>query len=450
MGLREHVPGRIGLVSLGCPKNLVDSERILSRLRAEGYEIATDYHGADLVIVNTCGFLDSARAESLGAIREAMAENGRVIVTGCMGGEAEGIRAMFPDLLAVTGAEQYEKVVDAVHRVLPPAHDPRFDLLPPQGIRLTPRHYAYLKISEGCDHRCSFCIIPRLRGPLRSRPLHRVLREAERLVEAGVEELLVISQDTGAYGRDLGHPDVEWRGRTYRTDIIGLVRALGGLGAWVRLHYVYPYPRVDALIDEMLAGNVLPYLDIPFQHASPAVLWAMRRPGRSERTLERIREWRQRCPELALRSTFLVGFPGESENDFEMLLDWLREAELDRVGCFAYEDVEGAAANRLPGHLPQEIRLERRRRLMEVQAEISARRLRRRIGDEVRVIVDEAEDDGAIGRSYAEAPEIDGVVHLHAAGGLRPGDLVWARIIGSDSHDLCAEPAVGEDELCIP
>ena len=445
---KEAKPGRaaravprIGLVSLGCPKALVDSERIVSRLRAEGYELSASYEDADLVLVNTCGFLDSAREESLEAIAEALAENGRVVVTGCLGVEAERLRARFPNLLAVTGPQQFEAVMEAVHRVLPPRHDPRLDLLPPGGLRLTPRHYAYLKIAEGCDHRCRFCIIPRLRGPLRSRPAAHVLHEAERLVEAGVRELLVIAQDTGAYGHDLGHAVSRFRGEAIRAHILDLARALGRFGVWVRLHYLYPYPHLDALLPLMEEGAILPYLDIPFQHASPAVLRAMRRPARQDRMLERIHRWRERCPELVIRSTFLVGFPGETEADFDRLLDWLEEAELDRVGCFAYEDVEGAAANRLPGHLPREVREERRRRLMERQEAISARRLQRRVGDEMRVLIDEGGEDVALGRTYADAPEIDGRVHVARPGGLRPGDLVWVRITAADAHDLYGEPA---------
>ncbi len=445
---KEAKPGRaaravprIGLVSLGCPKALVDSEYILSRLRAEGYELSASYEDADLVLVNTCGFLDSAREESLEAIAEALAENGRVVVTGCLGVEAERLRARFPNLLAVTGPQQFEAVMEAVHRVLPPRHDPRLDLLPPGGLRLTPRHYAYLKIAEGCDHRCRFCIIPRLRGPLRSRPAAHILHEAERLVEAGVRELLVIAQDTGAYGRDLGHAVSRFRGEAIRAHILDLARALGRFGVWVRLHYLYPYPHLDALLPLMEEGAILPYLDIPFQHASPTVLRAMRRPARQDRMLERIRRWRELCPELVIRSTFLVGFPGETEADFDHLLDWLEEAELDRVGCFAYEDVEGAAANRLPGHLPREVREERRRRLMERQEATSARRLQRRVGDEMRVLIDEAGEDVALGRTYADAPEIDGRVHVARPGGLRPGDLVWVRITAADTHDLYGEPA---------
>ncbi len=437
-------PPRIGLVSLGCPKALVDSERILARLRAEGYELSASYEKADLVLVNTCGFLDSAKEESLEAIGEAVTANGRVIVTGCLGVEANRIRERFPAVLAITGPQQYEAVIEAVHAALPPRHDPRFDLLPPEATKLTPRHYAYLKIAEGCDHRCSFCIIPKLRGPLASRPAAHLLHEAERLVEAGVEELLIIAQDTGAYGRDLGHAVSSFRGEEIRAHIVDLARALGRFGIWVRLHYLYPYAHLDALLPLMLEGAILPYLDIPFQHASPAVLRAMRRPARQERMLERLRRWREACPELVVRSSFVVGFPGETEEDFSLLLDWLEEAQLDRVGCFAYEDVAGAAANRLPGHLPPAIREERRRRLMERQERISARKLARRVGQELRVLIDEDGEDVAVGRSYADAPEIDGRVHVAKPAGLKPGDLVWVRVAASDAHDLYGEPVTGE------
>ncbi len=437
-------PPRIGLVSLGCPKALVDSERILARLRAEGYELSASYEKADLVLVNTCGFLDSAKAESLEAIGEAVAGNGRVIVTGCLGVEAARIRERFPTILAITGPQQYEAVIEAVHAALPPRHDPRFDLLPPEGTKLTPRHYAYLKIAEGCDHRCSFCIIPKLRGPLASRPAAHVLHEAERLVKAGVKELLIIAQDTGAYGRDLGHAVSSFRGEEIRAHIVDLARALGRFGIWIRLHYLYPYAHLDALLPLMLEGAILPYFDIPFQHASPAVLRAMRRPARQERMLERLRRWRETCPELVVRSSFVVGFPGETEEDFSLLLDWLEEAQLDRVGCFAYEDVAGAAANLLPGHLPPAIREERRRRLMEHQERISAGKLERRVGQELRVLIDDGGEDVAVGRSYADAPEIDGRVHVAKPAGLKPGDLVWVRIAASDAHDLYGEPVAGE------
>ncbi|HEY8519912.1 MAG TPA: 30S ribosomal protein S12 methylthiotransferase RimO [Gammaproteobacteria bacterium] len=430
---------RIGFVSLGCPKALVDSERILSRLRAEGYETAADYAGADLVVVNTCGFLDSARDESLEAIGEALAENGRVIVTGCLGAEADTIREAHPGVLAVTGPHQYEAVMQAIHEALPPPHDPFLDLIPPQGIRLTPRHYAYVKISEGCNHRCSFCIIPRLRGKLASRAAADVLTEAERLVKAGVRELLIISQDTSAYGSDLGYAPSAWRGRSVPARITELCAALAELGVWVRLHYVYPYPHVDELVELMAEGKLLPYLDVPFQHASPTVLKAMRRPAADAKTLERIRRWREAVPELTVRSSFIVGFPGETERDFEHLLEWLEEAELDRVGCFRYEPVRDAAANALPGAVPEAVKEERWHRLMAAQQAISARRLARKVGGTIDVIVDEIEGDQALGRSAGDAPEIDGRVYLPATG-LRPGGIVRARVTGSDEYDLWAEP----------
>ena len=431
---------KIGFVSLGCPKALVDSERILSQLRAEGYETAADYAGADVVVVNTCGFLDSAREESLQAIGEALAENGRVIVTGCLGAEAATIRAAHPDVLAVTGPHQYEAVVEAVHRVLPPPHDPFVDLIPPQGVKLTPRHYAYLKISEGCNHRCSFCIIPRLRGGLVSRDANDVLGEAERLVGAGVRELLVISQDTSAYGVDLRYRASEWRGRSVPARLTELCEALGELGAWVRLHYVYPYPHVDELIPLMAAGKILPYLDVPFQHASPKVLKSMRRPAAEARTLQRIREWRSAVPDLTIRSTFIVGFPGETERDFELLLQWLEEAELDRVGCFRYEPVRDAAANELPGAVPEEVKDERWHRFMTAQQAISARRLQTRVDREIDVIVDEVDGDQALARSTADAPEIDGRVYLSAGRKMRPGSIVKARVTAADEYDLWADP----------
>jgi len=424
------------MVSLGCPKALVDSERILTRLRAEGYAISPDYAGAEAVIVNTCGFLDSARAESLEAIGEALAENGRVIVTGCLGAEAELVRAAHPRVMAVTGPHQYEAVLDAVHAAVPPAPDPKIDLIPPAGIRLTPRHYAYLKISEGCNHACRFCIIPQLRGKLVSRPAGAVLREAERLVDAGVRELLVISQDTSAYGTDLGHAASDWRGAAVPAHVVDLARALGRLGAWVRLHYVYPYPHVDRLIPLMAEGLVLPYLDIPFQHASPAVLRAMRRPAAAEKTLERIRAWRREVPGLALRSTFVVGFPGETEEDVDLLLDWLEEAEIDRVGCFAYENVAGAAANHLPGHVPEAVKAERWERVMEAAQAISARRLARKVGTAIDAIVAEAGPDGAVGRSTGDAPEVDGTVAIADGAALRPGDIVRVRVTGATDYDL--------------
>ena len=434
---------KVGFVSLGCPKALVDSERILSQLRAEGYETAADYAGADVVVVNTCGFLDSARAESLDAIGEALAENGRVIVTGCLGAEAKTIRDAHPNVLAITGPHQYEAVVSAVHDAVPAPHDPFVNLVPPQGVKLTPRHYAYLKISEGCNHRCSFCIIPRLRGDLVSRPAADVLGEAERLVRAGVRELLVISQDTSAYGVDVKYKESQWHGRAVPARITDLAAALGELGAWVRLHYVYPYPHVDQLIPLMAQGKVLPYLDVPFQHASPKILKAMKRPAAEAKTLQRIRDWRTAVPELTIRSTFIVGFPGETEQDFQLLLDWLEEAELDRVGCFRYEPVQDAAANALPNAVPEEVKEERWHRFMAAQQKISARRLQRRVGKDIAVIVDEIDGEQALGRSMADAPEIDGRVYLPAGKGakkLKMGDVLTARVTAADEYDLWAEP----------
>jgi ribosomal protein S12 methylthiotransferase len=429
---------RIGFVSLGCPKALVDSERILTRLRAEGYETAPSYEDADLVVVNTCGFIDEAVDESLEAIGEAMAANGRVLVTGCLGAKPDTIRARHPGVLGITGPHAYEQVMAAVHEHLPPAHDPFQDLVPPQGIRLTPRHYAYLKISEGCNHKCSFCIIPSLRGKLASRPIGEVMREAEGLVRAGVRELLIISQDTSAYGADIQYLPDTWQGNRYETRFLDLAQALGELGVWVRMHYVYPYPHVDKVLPLMAEGKVLPYLDIPFQHASPAVLKRMRRPAASENTLDRIRAWRDICPELALRSTFIVGFPGETDEDFELLLDWLEEAQLDRVGCFRYSPVEGAAANGLAAPVPDEVKEERWQRFMETAAEISADRLAARVGGIEPVIVDgtDAGEDLAFARSRGDAPEIDGRVLIAGGGGLRPGDIVEVEITGADDYDL--------------
>jgi len=427
---------KVGFVSLGCPKALVDSERILTQLRAEGYEVAPSYEAADVVVVNTCGFIDAAVDESLDAIGEALEHNGRVIVTGCLGARPERILARHPRVLKVTGPQAYEEVVSAVHEHLPPRHDPFFDLLPPQGVRLTPRHYAYLKIAEGCNNRCSFCIIPAMRGKLASRRIDDVLREAERLAHAGVKELLVISQDTSAYGADIRYAPGSWRGNTYESRCIDLARALGELGVWVRLHYVYPYPHVDALIPLMAGGRVLPYLDIPFQHGSAAVLKRMRRPAHAVDTLARIRTWRAACPSLTLRSTFIVGFPGETEAEFQELLAWLEAAELDRVGCFKYSPVEGAAANALPDHVPPQVQEERYARFMERAAAISARRLRARVGERVRVLVDEVTPDGALARSAAEAPQIDGVVRIAAAGKLRAGDWAEVQIVGADAYDL--------------
>jgi ribosomal protein S12 methylthiotransferase len=427
---------KVSFVSLGCPKALVDSERIITRLRAEGYELTRAHAGADLAIVNTCGFLDSAQAESLAAIGAALAENGKVIVTGCMGAEPEKITQRYPAVLAVTGPQQYESVVEAVHRVAPPAHDPFLDLLPPQGIKLTPRHYAYLKISEGCNNRCTFCIIPKLRGDLASRPAADVLREAERLVAAGVKELLVISQDTSAYGVDLKYAASVWNGRDVAAKFIALVKALGELGVWIRLHYVYPYPHVDEVIPLMADGTALPYLDVPFQHASPDILKRMKRPAAQEKTLERIRRWREICPELTIRSTFIVGFPGETDADFELLLDWLDEAELDRVGCFRYEPVQGAAANDLAAPVPDAVKDERWHRLMQRQQKISARRLRRKLGTRQQVIIDAVGPTLARGRSKADAPDIDGAVHVASRRPLRVGEIATVKIERTDDYDL--------------
>jgi ribosomal protein S12 methylthiotransferase len=432
---------RISFVSLGCPKALVDSERIITRLRAEGYDLSRDHADADLAIVNTCGFLDSAQAESLSAIGAALAENGKVIVTGCMGAEPEKITAVHPNVLAVTGPQQYEGVLDAVHRAAPPQHDPYTDLIPPQGIKLTPRHYAYLKISEGCNNRCTFCIIPKLRGDLVSRPAADVLREAERLVAAGVKELLVISQDTSAYGVDVKYAASEWNGREVRAKFLDLARALGEFGVWVRLHYVYPYPHVDDVIPLMADGKVLPYLDVPFQHASPAVLKRMRRPAAQEETLSRIRRWRTACPALTIRSTFIVGFPGETEADFSLLLEWLAEAELDRVGCFRYEPVAGAVANDLGTAVPDAIKEERWNRLMQLQQQISGKRLKRKIGAREQVIIDEIGTDGSgpltgKGRGKADAPQIDGTVFVQSRRPLRVGEIATVKIERAEAYDL--------------
>ena len=427
---------KISFVSLGCPKALVDSERIITRLRAEGYELSKRHDGADLVVVNTCGFLDSAKAESLAAIGEALAENGRVIVTGCMGAEPDAIRDRFPGVLSISGPQQYDTVMAAVHEASPPAHDPFLDLVPPQGVKLTPRHYAYLKISEGCSHRCSFCIIPKLRGDLVSRPAADVLREAERLVKAGVKELLVVSQDTSAYGVDIRYAESSWRDRTVRARFFDLARNLGELGAWIRLHYVYPYPHVDEVIPLMRDGLVLPYLDIPFQHASANVLRTMKRPAHGERTLERIRRWREIAPDLAIRSTFIVGFPGETEGDFELLLDWLKDAQLDRVGCFKYEPVAGAPANDLPGAVPPEVKEQRWHRFMAAQREISRRKLARKVGRRIAVVIDEPGAAVSKGRSKYDAPEIDGTVHVASRRPLRQGDIVTVKVHRSDDYDL--------------
>ncbi|MBL8583318.1 MAG: 30S ribosomal protein S12 methylthiotransferase RimO [Rhizobiaceae bacterium] len=428
---------RVSFVSLGCPKALVDSERILTRLRAEGYEIARNHDGADLVVVNTCGFLDSARDESLNAIGSALAENGRVIVTGCLGAEPDVIRAKHPNVLAITGPQAYESVMSAVHEAAPPVHDPFQDLVPPQGIKLTPRHYAYLKISEGCNNRCSFCIIPALRGDLVSRPVVDVLREAERLAKAGVKELLVISQDTSAYGVDLKYQAGQWKDREIRTKFLDLARELGEMGIWVRLHYVYPYPHVGEVIPLMAEGKVLPYLDIPFQHASPQVLKNMRRPAHNEKTLERIRGWREISPDLAVRSTFIVGFPGETEEDFQLLLDWLDEARIDRAGCFKYEPVKGARSNDMG--LPQvadEIKESRFRRFMERQQKISAAQLKKKVGKRLPVIIDQSDGMSAKGRTKYDAPEIDGVVHVTSRRPLRTGEVITVKIESADAYDL--------------
>jgi ribosomal protein S12 methylthiotransferase len=426
----------VSFVSLGCPKALVDSERIITRLRAEGYALSREHKGADLVIVNTCGFLDSAQAESLDAIGEALAENGKVIVTGCMGAEPEKITGQYPSVLAVTGPQQYESVLDAVHRAAPPRHDPFLDLVPPEGIKLTPRHYAYLKISEGCNNRCTFCIIPKLRGDLVSRPAADVLREAERLVAAGVKELLVISQDTSAYGVDIKYAASRWKDRDVRAKFLDLARELGTLGAWVRLHYVYPYPHVDDVIPLMAEGAVLPYLDIPFQHASPDVLKRMKRPAAQEKTLSRIARWRELCPDLTLRSTFIVGFPGETERDFEMLLQWLDEAALDRVGCFRYESVAGAVSNDLAAPVPKELVEERWHRFMALQQAISKKRLKRKVGTRQQVIIDEVGPTVAKGRSEGDAPEIDGAVYVKSERPLKVGEFATVKIARADEYDL--------------
>jgi ribosomal protein S12 methylthiotransferase len=440
-------PPRVGLVSLGCPKNLVDSERIMTKLRSEGYDMSPDYAGADVVLVNTCGFLDSAKEESLEAIGEAIAENGRVVVTGCMGKEAEVIRTRFPDVLAITGAHQYEEVVAAVHQAAPPIPSPFIDLVPESGLKLTPRHYSYLKISEGCNHRCAFCIIPHLRGDLVSRRPDAILREAEKLVAAGTRELLVISQDTSAYGVDIRHKAWPWKGAEVRAHMTDLSRELGRLGGafgnvWVRLHYVYPYPHVNDVIPLMAEGLVLPYLDIPFQHASPDVLRRMRRPANDAKVLQRIRDWRALVPDLAIRSSFVVGFPGETEEDFAYLLAWLEEARLDRVGAFKFEAVEGAPATAMDGQVPEDVKQDRYEAVMALSARISAEKLAAKVGSTIAVLIDRVDDaGGASGRSKADAPEIDGEVHLRDAGGLAPGDIVEARIEDADEHDLYGVPA---------
>lgn len=437
--MTAHTP-TIGFVSLGCPKATVDSERILTQLRAEGYELAPGYDGADLVVINTCGFIDAAVDESLDAIGEAVSEHGRVIVTGCLGARANLVQDAHPDVLAVTGPHAYSEVMEAVHAQAPPPEDPFTSLLPPRGIKLTPKHYAYLKISEGCNHRCSFCIIPSLRGDLASRPIGEVMQEAERLVDAGVRELLVVSQDTSAYGLDMRYRPDFWNGRPLRTDIETLARAMGELQAWVRLHYLYPYPHVDALIPLMAEERILPYLDMPLQHGSPRVLKAMRRPAASEKVLERIERWRGICPDLVIRSTFIVGFPGETEAEFEQLLEFLDAARLDRVGCFAYSPVAGAQANDLPDQLPEQLREERLERFMAVQAGISRQKLSVRIGQRMTVLVDEVEEDEVIARSYADAPEIDGNVIVPGPWDLDPGDFIEVEVTGAGDHDLWARP----------
>ena len=434
--MNESQSPRVSFVSLGCPKALVDSERIITRLRAEGYELAREHAGADVVVVNTCGFLDSAKDESLAAIGGALKENGRVIVTGCMGAEPDEIRSKHPAVLAITGPQQYEQVMDAVHTAVPPKHNPFLDLVPEQGIKLTPRHYAYLKISEGCNNRCSFCIIPRLRGDLVSRPAGDVLREAERLVNAGVKELLVISQDTSAYGIDVKYAASEWRGHEVNARFLDLARELGELGVWVRLHYVYPYPHVDAVMPLMAEGKVLPYLDIPFQHGSPSVLKRMKRPAAQEKTLTRIAKWRDVCPSLTLRSTFIVGFPGETEEEFSELLAFLEEAEIDRAGCFKYEPVRGAPANDLGSPVADELKEERYHRFMQAQQAISARKLKRKVGTREQVIIDKVEKGAAVGRTRGDAPEIDGSVYVSARRPLRVGEIVSVKIERADAYDL--------------
>jgi ribosomal protein S12 methylthiotransferase len=440
-GNRRAAAPKVGFVSLGCPKALVDSERILTQLRAEGYAISPTYDGADLVVVNTCGFIDSAIDESLGAIGEALSENGKVIVTGCLGAKGDIVRKTHPAVLAVTGPHATEEVMRAVHQHLPQPHNPYTSLIPPQGIRLTPAHYAYLKIAEGCNHRCTFCIIPSMRGDLVSRPVGEVMQEAENLVKAGVKELLVISQDTSAYGVDVKYRTGFWRGRPLRTRMTELAGALSGLGAWVRLHYVYPYPHVDDVIALMAEGRLLPYLDVPFQHASRRILKLMKRPASAENNLARIRRWREICPDITVRSTFIAGFPGETEAEFEELLQFIEEAQLDRVGCFSYSAVEGAAANAFPGQVPDEVKEERRARFMQLQERISAQRLARKVGRIFDVLVDEVSPGGAVARSSADAPEIDGVVHIARAAGVKPGDFVRVRVTRAGEHDLWAEPA---------
>ncbi|HGJ5891061.1 MAG TPA: 30S ribosomal protein S12 methylthiotransferase RimO [Arsenophonus apicola] len=438
MSNKQRVP-TIGFLSLGCPKNLVDSERILTELRTDGYQIVASYHDADLVIVNTCGFIDSAVQESLEAIGEALNENGKVIVTGCLGAKEDQIREVHPKVLAITGPHSYEQVLAHVHHYVPkPQHNPFFSLVPQQGIKLTPRHYANLKISEGCNHRCTFCIIPSMRGDLDSRPIGEVLSEAKRLVAAGVKELLIISQDTSAYGVDTKHRVGFWHGQPVKTSMVSLCEQLAALGIWIRLHYVYPYPHVDDVIPLMAQGKILPYLDIPLQHASPTVLKRMKRPGAVEKTLERIRRWREICPALTLRSTFIVGFPGETEADFQLLLDFLQQAQLDRVGCFKYSPIDGAQANALPDQVPEEIKEARYHRFMQVQQQISQQRLLQKVGSKIWIIIDELDDQGAVGRSMADAPEIDGVVYLNGEFNVKPGDIVQVYVEHADEYDLWA------------
>ncbi len=444
----QQIAPKVGFVSLGCAKALVDSERILTQLRAEGYTFTQGYQDADVVIVNTCGFLDTARDESLGAIGEALAENGKVIVTGCLGATPDVIRAQYPNVLAITGPAQYESVLTAVHKAVPRLHEPYMDLVPAAGIKLTPKHYAYLKISEGCNNRCSFCIIPKLRGDLVSRPIAEVLTEAENLTKGGVKELLVVSQDTSAYGVDIKYAEGQWHNKTWRAKFYDLAEALGELGVWVRMHYVYPYPHVDEVVHLMAAGKILPYLDIPFQHASPKVLKAMKRPANQEKVLERIAKWRSICPDITLRSTFIVGFPGETEEDFQFLLDWLKEAKLDRVGCFKYENVADADSDKIAGHVSEDVKQDRWDRFMAAQQKISKQRLKRHVGKTLQVLIDEVTPDGsrssseavahytAIGRSYADAPEIDGLVHITPKGRVLAGTFINVKIDKSDAYDL--------------
>ncbi|SDT84841.1 SSU ribosomal protein S12P methylthiotransferase [Nitrosomonas ureae] len=440
MSAGKQFPQKVGFVSLGCPKALVDSEQILTQLRAEGYEISASYQDADLVVVNTCGFIDSAVEESLDAIGEALAENGKVIVTGCLGAKEDGdvVKKAHPQVLAVTGPHALPEVMSAIHTHLPQPHDPYTSLIPPHGIRLTPKHYAYVKISEGCNHRCTFCIIPSMRGDLVSRPIHQVMQEAEHLVNAGVKELLIISQDTSAYGVDVKYRTGFWQGRPVKTRLTELAYALGSLGVWIRLHYVYPYPHVDAVIPLMAEGKILPYLDVPFQHANPRILKMMKRPASAENNLARIQQWREICPDITLRSTFIVGFPGETEAEFEDLLAFLQEAQLDRVGCFTYSPVEGATANQLSDHIPEAIKQERRARFMQQQEEISRQRLAAKVGHTMTVMIDELTESQVIARSSADAPDIDGVVYVENAGHLQPGELIDVQISGSDAHDLFA------------